>query len=76
MSDSNVGSPQEDGATILSPVSGEVSSSSTRQYSRPQRNMQGVGTGTWECRVHRQCDELRQLFELPKSEVGAVLYPN
>ena len=43
-------------------------SSNISPYTRRQLSVQGLN-GTWECRVHRKCDELRQLFGLPCTEV-------
>ncbi|DBA93644.1 TPA: hypothetical protein ACH3X3_013719 [Trebouxia sp. C0006] len=42
-------------------------SSNTSPHTRLQLSVQGAN-GTWECRVHRKCDELRQLFGLPCTE--------
>jgi len=49
-------------------------SSNISPYTRRQLSVQG-SNGTWECRVHRKCDELRQLFGLPATEVCKAFLP-
>ncbi|DBA65827.1 TPA: hypothetical protein ACH3X2_002859 [Trebouxia sp. C0005] len=64
------GSTAAEGADPAAPsptTSASGLSSNISPYSRRQLSVQG-SNGTWECRVHRKCDELRQLFGLPCTE--------
>lgn len=44
-------------------------SNNTSPHSMSSRSHQGFSSGTWECRVQKQCDQLRDLFKLPDTEV-------
>lgn len=44
-------------------------SNNTSPHSVSSRGNHAFSSGTWECRVQRQCDQLRDLFKLPDTEV-------
>lgn len=44
-------------------------SNNTSPHSVSTRTNHAFSSGTWECRVQRQCDQLRDLFKLPDTEV-------
>lgn len=69
----NLGGPSagDAGVAAVSPatVNSVPESSSATPGTGGARKMHSYQTGTWECRVHRQCDQLRQMFKLPSTEV-------
>ena len=69
----NAGSPSLSAAASQS-TDGGLASHASPCTSRA-RSLHSFPTGTWESRVHRQCNQLRQLFELPSTEVWHLPTP-
>lgn len=70
MLNANMESPSAEGAeTAADTPASSGFSSNTSPYTISSRSNKTFPNGTWECRVKKQCSQLRELFHLPDTEV-------